>query len=224
MSLPLQQGSAPQHFAWFHWIGHPRKPHGRCKHLRSIWHTSRLRGDFVQLQILGSKFWGLGGLNRKSNKKQFCRVPHGELTAKKRLDSIDKQKRRSNLKEHCDRQIDKQTETQTESTTKNKTPSLGADINKVLATLFHWKSCSNYRHVTRSVDESCGRGDTVTELAVRYPWLAAFTTRTRPQYRNVRSKISSHFNRRNLRQMIDDSGENNYSVKPCSVVRGLRTP
>ena len=61
ISLPWQQGSAPQQFAWFHWIGHPRKPPGRCKHLRSICHTSRLIGDFVQ--ILGSKFLALGGLN-----------------------------------------------------------------------------------------------------------------------------------------------------------------
>ena len=51
----------PQHFAWFHWIGHPRKPPRRPKHLRSICHTSRLIGDFVQ--ILGSKF---SGLNQKS--------------------------------------------------------------------------------------------------------------------------------------------------------------
>jgi len=36
----------PQHFAWFHWIGHPQKPPGRCKHLRSIGHTSQLIGDF----------------------------------------------------------------------------------------------------------------------------------------------------------------------------------
>jgi len=26
MSLPWQQGLAPQHFAQFHWIGHPQKP------------------------------------------------------------------------------------------------------------------------------------------------------------------------------------------------------
>jgi len=35
-----------------------RKPSGRCKHLRSICHTSRVIGDFVK--ILGSKIWGLG--------------------------------------------------------------------------------------------------------------------------------------------------------------------
>ena len=55
------------------------KPPGRPKHLRSICHTSRLIGDFVQ--ILGSKFWALGSLTQKS-KKQFCRVLRGELTAK----------------------------------------------------------------------------------------------------------------------------------------------
>ena len=71
-------------------------------------------GNFCQ--ILGSQFWGLGALNQKSKKKQFCRVPHGELTvtAKEWLDSIDKQKRRSNLK----LQRDGQTYRQTESTTK----------------------------------------------------------------------------------------------------------
>jgi len=56
----------PQHFSWFHWIGHPRKPPSMPKHLRSICHTSQLVGDFVQ--ILESKFWALGGLNQKSKK------------------------------------------------------------------------------------------------------------------------------------------------------------
>jgi len=46
----------------------------------------------------------IGGLNQKW-KKKFCRGAHGELTAKKWLDSIDKQKRRSNLKER-DKQRD----------------------------------------------------------------------------------------------------------------------
>ena len=46
---------------------------------------------------------GVRGLNQKS-KKKFCRVPHGELTGKKwfDFDSIEKQKRRSDLKEHRD--------------------------------------------------------------------------------------------------------------------------
>ena len=63
-SLPWQQGSAPQHFAWFHWIGHHRKPPNRPKHLRSICHTSRFMA--ILCHILGSQFWGLGGLNQKS--------------------------------------------------------------------------------------------------------------------------------------------------------------
>jgi len=41
-------------------------------------------------------------------------VPHGELRAKKWLDSIEKQKRRSNLK-GSDRQTDKQTESVVEN-------------------------------------------------------------------------------------------------------------
>jgi len=59
---------------------------------------------------------GIRGLNQKS-KKKFCRLPHGphgELTAQKWLGCIDKQKRRSNLKEHRDRQTDRQTEIQTD--------------------------------------------------------------------------------------------------------------
>ena len=55
------------------------------------------------MQILGSKFWALGGLNQES-KNNVCRVTHVELIAKKWLDSIEKQKRR-NLKER-----DRQTE------------------------------------------------------------------------------------------------------------------
>jgi len=47
----------------------------------------------------------------KNRRKQVCRVPHGQLAAKKWLDSIEKQKR-SNLKE-CDRQTDGQTESTT---------------------------------------------------------------------------------------------------------------
>jgi len=40
-----------------------------------------------------SKFWALGGINQKSEKK-FCTVPHGKLTAQKWLDSIVKQKKK----------------------------------------------------------------------------------------------------------------------------------
>jgi len=55
----------------------------------------------------------LGGLNQKS-KKKFCSVPHGELTAKKWLDFIEKQKSRSNLKDHHDRQTYIHTDRQTD--------------------------------------------------------------------------------------------------------------
>jgi len=44
----------------------PKIPRGRCKHLQSICHRSRVIGDFVQ--ILGSKFWALEGLNQKLKK------------------------------------------------------------------------------------------------------------------------------------------------------------
>ena len=63
---------------------------------------------------------GARGLNQKSKKKQFCRVPHEELTANKWLDSIEKQKR-SDLKFavsdrhtyiHTDIQTDRQNQRQ----------------------------------------------------------------------------------------------------------------
>ena len=44
----------------------------------------------------------------KNRRKQFCRVPHGELMPKKCLDSTEQQKR-IDLKEH-DRHPDRQTE------------------------------------------------------------------------------------------------------------------
>ena len=53
---------------------------------------------------------GVRGPKSKIEEKQFCRVPHGELTAKKWFDSIEKQKRRSDLKEQRDRRRYRQTE------------------------------------------------------------------------------------------------------------------
>jgi len=47
----------------------------------------------------------------KNGRRTFCRGAHGEMMAKKWLDSIEKQKRRSNLKE-CDRQTEGQTDRQ----------------------------------------------------------------------------------------------------------------
>jgi len=67
----------------------------------------------MQVQILGSKFWALGGLYQKS-KKKFCRLPHGELMAKKWLDSIEKQIRRSDLMEQRDRHTYIHTDRQTD--------------------------------------------------------------------------------------------------------------
>ena len=55
----------------------------------------------------------------KNRRTTFCSFCHRELKAKKWLDSIEKQKRRSNV---CDKQ--------TESTTKNQTARLDAEINR----------------------------------------------------------------------------------------------
>jgi len=56
-----------------------RKPPGRPKHLRSICHTSRLIGDFVQ--ILRTKFWALVA-QIKNRRTTFRTGAHRELTAK----------------------------------------------------------------------------------------------------------------------------------------------
>jgi len=56
---------------------------------------------------------GVRGPRSKIEEKQFCRVPHGELTAKKLLDSIEKQKR-SKLKFVRDRWTDGDTDIQTD--------------------------------------------------------------------------------------------------------------
>jgi len=58
------------------------------------------------------------GLNQKSKNNVLYRGGHGELTAKKWLDSIEKQKRRIDLKFVRDKQMDGLTGRQTESTTK----------------------------------------------------------------------------------------------------------
>jgi len=79
----------------------PKTP-SMCKHLRSICHTCRVIGDF--LQTLDSKFWALQGTISKIEDQLFvdCRGGHGELTAKKWLDSIEKQKKKKQF-EVCDR-------------------------------------------------------------------------------------------------------------------------
>ena len=40
----------------------------------------------------------------------LCTVPHGEMTAKKWLDSIEKQKRRIDLKDQRDKETDRRTD------------------------------------------------------------------------------------------------------------------
>ena len=59
------------------------------------------------------------GPKSEIEKQRFVEGGHGELMAKKWLDSIDKQKRRIDLKFVRDRQTDSRTYRQTESTTKN---------------------------------------------------------------------------------------------------------
>jgi len=54
----------------------------------------------------------------KIPKTAFCSFSYGELMTKKWLDSIEKQRRRIDLKERY-KQTDRHTDRQTESTTKN---------------------------------------------------------------------------------------------------------
>jgi len=147
MSLPWQQWSAPQYFAWFHWIGHPQKLPSRPKHLRSICHTSRLMGDFVQVQILGSKFWALGGLNQKSIEENSFVECHMENWRPKNgsIPSRNK-KRRNNLKFVRDRQTDRRRGGDTDRQSQrqkiiNKTPRLGAESTNghYRGLLYCWK-------------------------------------------------------------------------------------
>ena len=68
------------------------------------------------MQILGSKFWALGGTWRTDGQKW--------------LNSIEKQKRRSNLKER-DKQTERpETDRQSQVLT-IMTPRLGAEINNI---------------------------------------------------------------------------------------------
>jgi len=57
---------------------------------------------------------GFRGPKSKIEEKQFCRVPRGELTAKNGSIPSTNKKRRSNLKEHRDRQRYIHTDIQTD--------------------------------------------------------------------------------------------------------------
>jgi len=117
----------PQHSAWFHWIGHPWKPPGRPKRLRSICHTSQLIGDFVQLQILGVR-----GPKSKIEKQPFVGCHMERWQPKNGSIPSRNKKKRINLKE----QHDKQTDAQTESTTKNNRLLAKAWRSKIVAKSF----------------------------------------------------------------------------------------
>ena len=84
-------------------------------------HTSRLTGNFVQIR--GSKFCALGGLNQKS-KKTVLQNASWRTDGQKWLDSIDKQSRRSNLKGR-DRQTDRVVD--------NNDSQLGAEIRNSIS-------------------------------------------------------------------------------------------
>jgi len=73
---------------------------------------------------------GVRGPKSKILRTTFCRVPHGELTAK--TGSItSRNKKRRNLK--FVRQTDRHPDRQTESMLTIMTPRLGAEINNTLA-------------------------------------------------------------------------------------------
>jgi len=93
ISSPWQQGLAPQHFVWFHWIGHPRKPPGRCKHLRFICHTSRLIGDFFA--NFGKSILGITGPKSKIKERRLVegvmenwRPKNGSIPSRNKKESI----------------------------------------------------------------------------------------------------------------------------------------
>jgi len=105
-SLPWQQELAPAAFCMVPLICHPQKPPGRPKHLRSIRHTSQLVSDFVQ--ILGSKFWALGGLNQKIEENSF--IQGSWRTDGQKMARFHRETKKKNQFEVCDKQTDRQTE------------------------------------------------------------------------------------------------------------------
>ena len=86
-----------------------RKPPTRPKHLRSICHTSRLIGNFVQ--ILRSKFWALGGPKSKIEEQRFVVFVTENWWPRNGSIPSRNKKRRSNV---CDKQTDRRTHTQTD--------------------------------------------------------------------------------------------------------------
>jgi len=88
---------------------------------------------------------GIRGPKSKIVRTAFYRVPHGEMTAKKWLDSIEKQKRRINLKE----QHDKQTYIQTDRVNDKKIIDsyLGAEINLCIRLTTNLSGCPSSRNL-----------------------------------------------------------------------------
>jgi len=70
-----------------------------------------MTNSMTDMQILGRKFWALGGLNQKSKKTVLQRATWRN-DGQKWLDSIEKQKRRIDLKEQRDGQTDRQSQRQ----------------------------------------------------------------------------------------------------------------
>jgi len=102
ISLPWQQGYRRPHNILHGSIGSaiPENLVVGANISQSICHTSRLRlykrSIVCNCKFCGANFGPYRGLKSKIEDQTFCRVPHEELTAKKWLDSIEKQK--SNLK------------------------------------------------------------------------------------------------------------------------------
>ena len=87
--IAMATGVGPQHFPRFHWIGHPRKPPGRPKHLRS---TSQLIGDFANF---GEKILGIRGPKSKIEENGFAeghmekwRPKNGSIPSRNKKEAI----------------------------------------------------------------------------------------------------------------------------------------
>jgi len=83
----------------------PRKPRSRPQHHRSICHTSRVIGDFVQLQILGVR-----GPKSKIEEQRFVECHMERWRPKMARFRRETKKIRSDLKEQRDKQTDAQTD------------------------------------------------------------------------------------------------------------------
>ena len=132
ISLPWQQGSA-------HNILHGSVESAIPENPLVGPNISGLSAIQADLQAILCKFWGVnfGRQGPKSKIEERFIVCHGGLMAKKWLDSIEKQKRRSNV---CDKQTDTQSHRQKNNRLLGQARRSINSVDNVDSALTHWCS------------------------------------------------------------------------------------